>query len=122
MTWTDITRTSVRRNWEDDCGTRLLGVNGVPESALSVVAGARSSPYAVRGGLQGEHGDGCQAVGDYTTGIHPGAYSLCQPFMASVSPTMRPDAESIVSLRPTFCAMLPRWQSNTLLAPTSIGA
>src|SRR6266699_901925 len=34
---------------------------------------------------------------------------------------MRPVAASTRSARPVHCAMLPRWQSSTLFAPSSIG-
>src|SRR5438477_4918278 len=57
-----------------------------------------------------------------TLGAHFGAYSRVQYFIACSSPTIRPVFGSVVSLCPVYCAMLPRWQSNTLFAPSVIGA
>src|SRR2546430_400795 len=62
-----------------------------------------------------------ERVRHYTTGAQPGAYARCQNFMASSSPTMRPDLGSVRSARPVDCAMLPRWPSSTLFAPSSMG-
>jgi len=62
-----------------------------------------------------------ERVRHYTTGAQPGAYSRCQNFIASSSPTMWPDLGSMRSARPVDCAMLPRWPSSTLFAPSSIG-
>src|SRR5207302_8451246 len=62
-----------------------------------------------------------ERVRHYTTGAQPRAYSRCQNLIASSSPTMWPDLGSVRSARPVDCAMLPRWPSSTLFAPSSIG-
>src|SRR3989475_238513 len=61
------------------------------------------------------------ALTGQTTGAQPGAYSRCHSFIASSSPVIRPDAASMRRARPVDCAMLPRWPSSTLFAPSSIG-
>src|SRR3954464_3791339 len=58
----------------------------------------------------------------HTTGFQRGSYSRDQSRAACGSLRMCPFLGSVVSLRPTCCEMVPRWQSVPVFAPSSIGA